>query len=63
MPFMRHGERLGCGNKPRGYSSLIKSGVLYTQWCLKCSHRCWIYGGERYRFIEIMPDTQNVTRY
>jgi len=60
---VRPGDRLGCGNKPRGHSSLIKSGVLYRQWCLKCGHRCWIYGGDRYRWLDIMPDTQNVTRY
>jgi hypothetical protein len=57
------GERLGCGLKPSGHSSLIKAGVLYTQWCLKCSHRCWIYGGERFRYLEYTVDCQNVTNY
>ncbi len=57
------GERLGCGNKPRGHSSLIKAGVLYRQWCLKCGHRCWIYAGDRFRWLDIQPDIQNVTRY
>ena len=53
MPFMRQGDRLGCGYIPAGYSSLVKSGVLYKQWCFKCGHRCWIYGGERFRFIDV----------
>jgi hypothetical protein len=51
--WVRQGDRLGCGYIPAGHSSLIKAGVLYKQWCLKCGHRCWVYGGERYRFIEL----------
>ena len=51
--WVRQGDRLGCGYIPRGYSSLIKAGVLYKTWCMKCGHRCWIYGGERFRFIEL----------
>jgi len=55
MPFFRNTDRLGCGMEPVGYSALKKSGVLSRQWCLKCGHRCWLYRGVRYRFIETKP--------
>jgi hypothetical protein len=53
MGFYQEGDRISCGYEPDGYSSLKKAGILYRQWCLKCSHRCWIYAGIGYRWIEI----------
>ena len=57
MPFFRHGDRLGCGYEPRGYSSLKKANVLVRTWCLKCGHRCWIYEG-RFRYLELKVKVQ-----
>ncbi len=52
MPLMRQGDRFPCGYDVPGYSSLKKAGLLYRQWCMKCSHRCWIYVGEKVRWLE-----------
>ena len=56
MPFYREGNRIGCGLVPIGpVSAIKKAGLLYRQWCIKCGHRCWIYTGVRYRFIDVRP--------
>jgi len=56
MPFYRHSNRIGCGLVPHPIpSALVKAGLLYRQWCIHCGHRCWIYMGVRYRFIDVRP--------
>jgi hypothetical protein len=49
--YFRPGDRFSCGYEPVGYSALKKAGVLHRQWCLKCGHRCWIYSGDKYRYL------------
>jgi len=63
MPFYRAGDRIGCGLKPLGLSSLRKSGVLARQYCMKCGFRCWIYFGQRYRYIETEVNVFDATSY
>lgn len=63
MPFYRAGDRLGCSIEPNGYSGLKKSGVLARQYCMKCSHRCWIYFGPRYRYLETKVKVMDSNTY
>jgi hypothetical protein len=55
MPMYRQNDRIGCPLVPRGYSALKKAGILSRQWCLKCGYRCWVYRGDRFRYIETRP--------
>jgi hypothetical protein len=55
MPMFRKYDRLGCGMEPQGYSAIKKAGLLSREWCLKCGHRCWMYRGERFRYIATKP--------
>jgi hypothetical protein len=55
MPMFRKYDRLGCGMEPQGYSAIKKAGLLSREWCLKCGHRCWMYRGDRFRYIATKP--------
>jgi len=59
MPFYRQGDRIGCGLHPWGNSMLKQSGLLARQYCMKCGFRCWIYYGQRYRYIETEVKVDN----
>lgn len=51
--YVRQGDRLGCCHDCLGYSALKKAGLLVRQYCMKCGYRCWIYLGQRYRYLEV----------
>ena len=50
MPYVLPGGRL-CGYNVVLHSALKKQGKLYQQYCWKCSLYCWIYAGDRLKYI------------
>lgn len=51
--YVRHGDRVGCCYDISQYSGLKKAGILKRIYCFKCGYRCWIYLGDRFRYLEV----------
>ncbi len=50
MPYVLPGGRL-CGYNVLSHSALKKQGKLFQQYCWKCRDYCWIYRGDRLKYI------------
>ena len=55
MVYVRPNERVGCDFTPTN-SALKKSGKLIQIYCWKCTKYCWIYRGNRQRWLNVVKN-------